>query len=367
MNKANLKNNYQDKKNSDLYWDSNIKEYEIDPSWKKHEVYKSKKYKEYRDKWSKAEKGKYLSNFPLNIEMEPTYYCNLKCPFCPRSVNLGERKDRHMNVKVWNKILEECTNHKLPSLQMPHESEALMNPNFFTMLKQSNEAGIFDIWLHTNAQMLDETNGRKLIENGLKKINISVDAIKEKTYDILRVGGSYKKLLKNVDTFLKLKKEYNASYLRVRISFVEQKENFSEKKEFFDFWKSKDGVNTITFQRCMDLSPFEKVDPDSKLSEIQLEEKYKNEKPFYCAAPWETPCIQEDGKIAPCLKPVRNHTKDFYIGDISKGDTISDAWQSKKMNYLREIHSKGEWYKVNMCRTCVKVTRNSQHQEFKTD
>ena len=87
MNKANLKNNYQDKKNSDLYWDSNIKEYEIDPSWKRHEVYKSKKYKEYRDKWSKAEKGKYLSNFPLNIEMEPTYYCNLKCPFCPRKIN----------------------------------------------------------------------------------------------------------------------------------------------------------------------------------------------------------------------------------------------------------------------------------------
>ena len=127
-------------------------------------------------------------------------------PFCPRAVNLGERKDRHMRVKVWNKILEECTDHKLPSLQMPHESEALMNPNFFTMLKQSNEAGIFDIWLHTNAQMLDETNGRKLIENGLKKINISVDAIKEKTYDILRVGGSYKKLLKNVDTFFKAKK-----------------------------------------------------------------------------------------------------------------------------------------------------------------
>ena len=73
------------------------------------------------------------------------------------------------------------------------------------------------------------------------------------------------------------------------------------------FGKAKDGVNTIAFQRCMDLSPFEKVDPDSKLSEVQLEEKYKDKEKshFIAAAPWETPCIQEDGKIAPCLKPVR--------------------------------------------------------------
>ena len=36
----------------DLYWDSNISEYEIDPSWKNHKIYKTKEYKEYRKKWS---------------------------------------------------------------------------------------------------------------------------------------------------------------------------------------------------------------------------------------------------------------------------------------------------------------------------
>ena len=64
----------------DLFWDSNIKEFEVDPSWKEHEIYKSSQYKEYRTKWGEVSKGKYLSSFPLNIEMEPTYYCNLKCP-----------------------------------------------------------------------------------------------------------------------------------------------------------------------------------------------------------------------------------------------------------------------------------------------
>ena len=65
----------------DLYWDSNIKEYEVDPSWKKHPIYNSEEYQLYRNKWSKISEGKVLTEFPLNIEMEPTYYCNLKCPF----------------------------------------------------------------------------------------------------------------------------------------------------------------------------------------------------------------------------------------------------------------------------------------------
>ena len=82
----------------DLFWDSNIKEFEVDPSWKEHEIYKSSQYKEYRTKWGEVSRGKYLGSFPLNIEMEPTYYCNLKCPMCPRTVSSGERKDNHMKT-----------------------------------------------------------------------------------------------------------------------------------------------------------------------------------------------------------------------------------------------------------------------------
>jgi MoaA/NifB/PqqE/SkfB family radical SAM enzyme len=164
--------------------------------------------------------------------------------------------------------------------------------------------------------------------------------------------------------FLKLKEEYKADYLRVRVSFVEQKDNFSEKEDFYNFWSKQKGVNVITFQKCLDYFCFDTKDEDSKLSKKELESKYKNEKPFFCAAPWETPIIQEDGKITPCGMPVREHNKDFILGDISKGDTIKESWCGEKMQKLRALHKKGEWYKENMCRVCVKMKRTAQHQEF---
>ena len=193
-------------KQFDLLWDSKIKEYEIDPTWKNDPIYKKEEYLNYRSKWNSCSKGELTTEFPLNIEMEPTYYCNLKCPACPRKINDGERTNQHMNPEIWSKILKEMRENNLPSLQMDHEAESMMNPKFFDMLKESTENGIFDTWLHTNGQMLNEKNSKKLIENGLKKLNISIDAVTKKTYDKLRVGGNYQKLLKNIDIFLNLKK-----------------------------------------------------------------------------------------------------------------------------------------------------------------
>ena len=52
--------------------------------------------------------------------MEPTYYCNLKCPFCPRKINDGERTNQHMKLK-FEEILNEMSENNLPSLQMDHD------------------------------------------------------------------------------------------------------------------------------------------------------------------------------------------------------------------------------------------------------
>ncbi|OUW57823.1 MAG: hypothetical protein CBD57_04105 [Candidatus Pelagibacter sp. TMED197] len=351
--------------NKDNLWSSRIKEFEIDPSWKEHPVYKTEEYKNYRKKWNEATQGKLVTDFPLNIELEPTYYCNLKCPACPRyTSDLLVRDSRHMKDEIWNNILKEIKENKLPSMQMDHEAESLMHPKFFKYLEDTKKAGLLETWLHSNGMMVNEKNAKKLIDFGIKKMNFSIDAASEKTYEILRVGGKYTKVVKNILNFLKIKKEMKASYLRVRVSFVEQKENFSEKKAFFDFWSKQEGINVITFQRCLNFKNFEKPDDDTNLTETELEEKYKGEKPFFCNAPWETPIIQEDGKISPCGMPVRPHNNDFFIGDISKGDTIKECWNGKKMKNLRIKHKNNEWYKENMCRVCVKITRTSQHEEF---
>jgi radical SAM protein with 4Fe4S-binding SPASM domain len=337
-------------------WDV-IAEIEIDDSWRKCQT---PEYNEYRRKFEMAQQQKHLAAFPLSIEIESSYSCNLKCPYCPRTVGSGEKKSKHISEELWQKILSECRLHSLPSILMDHEGEALTNPRFGDMVAEAKRAGILDIWLHTNANLLTPEKSERLIDAGLTKINFSIDAVTEGTYNTLRVGGNYRKVVQNVKDFLRIKAEKKAFYLRVRISFVEQKENILEKRSFFEFWKNEPHVNMITFQECIDCEPFGEQDEDSGLSEKELERKYIHESPFHCSMPWEMPVIDVAGNIIPCGRPVREHTKDFILGNMLDGDTIESAWNGEKMKGLRKLHTKGDWYKNTMCRICVKSLRDSR-------
>ena len=42
------------------------------------------------------------------------------------------------------------------------------------------------------------------------------------------------------------------------------------------------------------------------------------------------------------------------MGSIRTG-TIYEAWNSKKMNEIREIHKTGEFYKDKTCKDCVNL------------
>src|SRR5438552_6141197 len=128
------------------FWDQ-IAEYEVDDRWRRHPA---PEYVRYRDKFEAAKRRAFIDTFPVNIEIEATYHCNLRCPFCPRFVAEGERELGHMSEDLWRKILDESRAHGLCSLQMDHEAESLMNPRFFRMLKEARDAGIMDLWLSTN-------------------------------------------------------------------------------------------------------------------------------------------------------------------------------------------------------------------------
>ena len=118
------------------YWDS-VFEYEIDDSWRYHQ---SVEYLEYRQKFESAQQRSYLSDFPLSVEIEASYHCNLKCPACPRVINPEEREVGHMSKELWQTILTECKNNGLPAMLMDHEAESMMNPRFFEMVNEANQA-----------------------------------------------------------------------------------------------------------------------------------------------------------------------------------------------------------------------------------
>ena len=229
--------------------DAVIHEIELDSTWRENYSEPFRKYrKDFEVLKENNPMGDDLPDFPISIEIESSYFCNLKCPFCPRVVNEGEREIKHIPEELWEKILNEIRENNLPSLLMDHEGESLMNPKLISMIKQAKEAGVLDIWLHTNGNLLYKKKAEELIDAGLTKVNFSIDAGKPNTYEVLRLGGKLDKVTK-----------YFIENIQGVISFVGPKAKRptplrdTEIKKIFGEVESKEG-------REMIVSPFSKND-----------------------------------------------------------------------------------------------------------
>ena len=183
-----------------------VGEYEIDSSWKGS---LSNEYHEYRRKFHELSTAKaqspYVGRTPINLEIESTYHCNLACPFCPRRVAPGYKDLKHLDRNVWEKLLSDLVDSDTKSLMMDHEGESLLNPNLCTMIEEARAAGIIDVWLHSNANLLTSDMSKNLISAGVTKLNISIDAVSEETYSKVRPGGNLKQVEDNLLEFIKLR------------------------------------------------------------------------------------------------------------------------------------------------------------------
>jgi len=306
----------------------NIREIEVDPSW----VNDFKEdYFAYRNNWTKASDGD-LFDFPLFLEVESTYACNYRCPRCPRTALTHEGVTGSLCNELFDKLFAEAAKHKLPSITFSHGGEPLMRNDLAELMAKARNAGIVDRMIHTNGYLLDYRRSAELIESGLTKINISIDATSPEVYDRVRPGGDYQTVVDNVEGFLREKKKSGKSYPRVRVSFVVSEENRHEQKKFYELWKDK--VNVISFQKLYD---FEKTYGDKGAPKDR------------CSQLTQLLTVNCKGDINICE---HDYNREYVLGNLAT-HTIHECWHSEQMNRFRDLHRNNSFHEIPMCCRCV--------------
>lgn len=311
-----------------------IKEIEVDPSWVDDF---GPDYHSYRSRWEKASRDLYLYDFPLCLEVETSYACNLECPQCPRFSSIVP-KNGNMSFETFSKVIQECEENQMESIFLDHGGEPLLNKRLPEFVKLCRDANIIDIMISTNATLLTREISRSLIRNGLTKINFSIDAATPETYSIVRKGGNYHQVVKNIEVFLDEKKRHGKSYPRVRISFIVQEENKNEMETFYDQWK--DHANIICFQKAKNYNV---------ILQQELDAGNENRYDFRCYQVFTNMMVDYKGGIHICS---HDYNHKHILGGILK-NTIKECWESSSMRQFRDIHRKGEWSSINFCKNCV--------------
>ena len=307
------------------------------------------KFIKYREIWDKANRMELVTKFPLFLHLDMNQECNYKCPHCIIGT-LSEVKENYsgnyLDFKNFKKIIDEGSEHNCPSMEPQGNNEPFLIKNLNEYIYYAHKKGFIDIMLNNNGSALTKKRAQQILDSGLTRLRFSLDAFSPETYSKVRVGSiPLKRVLKNIFTFLELKEKGNYKLPVVGVSFCEMSHNEHELDQFIEFWTGN--VDMISIQRHMPPVPGKKK-YDKYYSTKQLNEEPITD--FKCVQPFQRVMIKND-KITPCCV---SFNKDLILGSIHD-TTIFDAWNSEKMNKIRQMHKDGKFYLDKTCNDCVNI------------
>jgi len=292
------------------------------------EKYFSPEYFEYRKKWSCNPKKEIVGEFPLHLDIESTNACNLKCPMCGR--NWMKEKIGYLDWQLFKKIIDQGAKYHLPSVKLNYRGEPLLHSELAKMVRYAKEKGILEVQFNTNGLLLDGKKAEELIEAGIDRIIFSFDAASKETYEKIRKGSNYEKVVANIKNLVKRRDEKGLKRPLIRVQMVKMKENEKEVEDFVRFWIPIANRVAVSTKRDIGGGNQKKIEH------------------FICPQIWQRLMICWDGAVRMCCGDWQG---EINLGNI-KEKSIYEIWHSEKLERIRKIHSEGNFDKMPVCASC---------------
>lgn len=288
-------------------------------------------YKEYRKKWFEYPQKRILGEFPLHLDVESTNACNLRCAMCTR--NFMTEKIGNIKWDLFKKVIDEASDYKLLSLKLNFRGEPLLHPELPKMVKYAKDKGILEVQFNTNGLALPEKKSEELIRAGLDRVIFSVDGAFKETYEKIRTGSDFERVVQNIKRFVEIRNEMRLRKPIVRVQMVKMEENKHEVERFFNMWRDVVNRVAVVTQR----EPYIRGKGPSK----KLEH-------FPCHQIWQRMVVWWTGEVFMCCGDWHG---EYPLGDAKK-DSLRDLWLGKKYNFVRELHSTHRLEDLSICARC---------------
>ncbi|MCG2758058.1 MAG: radical SAM protein [Desulfobacteraceae bacterium] len=300
----------------------------------------------------------WLAPYPSYIEIEVTTRCNLRCIICERTYWNEPNKD--MSFKEVKYIVDQFP--KLKWIGLTGIGESFVNKDFMKMLRYIKSKNVI-VELYDNFYFIDENTAREIIELQIDNIFVSFDAATKETYEKIRVGSNFERVVNNVRRFIQLKREENAFFPQLSFHYIVNKMNIHEIPLYIELIHSINNGKPVTIQFSRMLHEFEEtkglfaeVSPEL----IELAEKKAKElgvrvvwnldvpiskPPVKHCIEWTMPFIFVTGHVIPCCSGneagQRKFQKKTSLGNVFE-TSFKKIWYGEKYKSLRRQLSRGK-------------------------
>lgn len=303
-----------------------------------------KEYKEYRKNWSEYPQKKIVSEYPLNVDIEISSVCNLKCPMCFTITDSFKKivNCKLMEEEVFYKIIDEIAG-KVPAVRLSLRGESTLHPHLIDFIKYCKSKNIGEVSFLTNGSKLTKDYFEKIMNAGADWITISIDGVGQ-TYDRIRKPNNFDDIYQKIKDIKQVKDNAKSHKPVIKIQSIWPaiKNNPSEFYNLFSPY-----VDLIAFNPLIDY-----LGNDDE-NDILYEDN------FSCPQLYQRLIICADGLASMCTNNERN---DVIIGDANN-ESIYDIWHGDKLTQIRNLHNqKNGFLNMELCKHCF-IPRATEENE----
>jgi radical SAM protein with 4Fe4S-binding SPASM domain len=165
---------------------------------------------------------------PLKLEMDIVNQCNLRCVMCHfSSAEYFKRKKEEISVGDFTRVAEQL--FPLCSyVSLSYSTEPLLHRKFGELLRITGRYKIPFVYMHTNGLLLNDETIGQLIESKFNQVCISVDGATKQTYERIRAGAKFERLVANIEAVNRAKKRAGSRLPRLGFNVVLMRSNIME-------------------------------------------------------------------------------------------------------------------------------------------
>ena len=305
---------------------------------------------------------------PVCVYLETTNRCNLLCTTCPRTYEELE-PPADMSWQLFTSIVDQ-----IPGLEravLHGVGEPMLVKSLPRMVHYLKDRGTY-VLFNTNGTVLNERNGRALIEAGLDELRVSLDAANARSYRAIRGKDYLGRILRNVCAFRELQEREGKDRPQVSAWLTGLKETIAELPAFVKV-AAEIGVKEVYLQRLVffDNDAVGLARPDQALYErmtgdeaAHLEaatalarsygitfsasgaasepgmslKRHEEGSPWsMCRRPWTVMYFTANGRALPCcIAPFSQRGYENYtLGDATQ-QTLREIWNGAEYQSFRQ-------------------------------
>lgn len=288
-----------------------------------------------------------------DLELEITTNCPLRCKHCEHTYFPQEYKGQDLTFDQFKKIVDDTP--RLKWLNLTGEGSPFMNRDFMAMLRYAKSKNIYIDFSHDFFTFNDNI-GRALIDMGIERIYFSIDGCTKETYENVRQGSDFNKVITNIKRFIELKKEMNSPMPEICFRYAFFKDNWREvpmlPRLVASLGDIKDlgdepSINIVGLLEFEQTKGLEVELPDYVISDLNFNAKQDGFKVYwshvthdeakkapchYCVF-WTEPYIMITGHVVPDCAVLMSNRRPFLerngLGNIRQ-NTLIELWNQPK-------------------------------------